>query len=116
MLEHAEDGVEEFTHGGDQGLHLGFAARLNVCVVGANLVLVLDGDQGGHVERPPQVFVAGLGDANFFVHRSARTILARIAGGAYIPHYGVYASFDGSKITAHPAARGRLELSSAVSC
>ena len=30
MLEHAEDGVEEFTHGGDEGLHFGFAAGQEV--------------------------------------------------------------------------------------
>jgi hypothetical protein len=45
VFEHAEDGVQEFAHGGDEGLEFGFAARLEVLIVGAQVGLVLDGGQ-----------------------------------------------------------------------
>ena len=38
VIERAENGVEEFAHGGDQGLHFGFAARLEVLVVSTHLL------------------------------------------------------------------------------
>jgi hypothetical protein len=39
VLEHAEDGVEEFAHSSDQGLHFGFTARQDVVVVDSLLIV-----------------------------------------------------------------------------
>jgi hypothetical protein len=36
MFEHAEDGVQEFTHGGNQSLEFGFAVRQQVFAGGAD--------------------------------------------------------------------------------
>jgi hypothetical protein len=37
VFERAEDGVQEFAHGGDEGLGFGFAARQEVLVAGIHL-------------------------------------------------------------------------------
>ena len=44
MFEHAEDGVQELAHDGDQSLHFGFAARDEVQVEGAQVRFMADGD------------------------------------------------------------------------
>jgi hypothetical protein len=44
MFEHAEEGVQEFAHDGDEGLHFGFAAGDKVKVESAQVGLMTDGD------------------------------------------------------------------------
>jgi len=44
MFEHAEDGVQKFTHDGDQGLHFGFAALDEVQVESAQMRFMAEGD------------------------------------------------------------------------
>jgi hypothetical protein len=63
VFEHAEDGVQEFTHGGDQGLEFGFAAPQQVLVESAQVGLVDDGDQSADL-RPsgPRLFLVFLSD------------------------------------------------------
>ncbi len=51
MLKHAEDGVRQLAHDRDQGLEFGFATRLEFLVEGAQMRLVLDGNQRRHEER-----------------------------------------------------------------
>jgi hypothetical protein len=52
-----------------------------VFVVGAQVRLVLDCNQDGHIESATQVVVAGLGDANFLMDRGSRGVLARVESG-----------------------------------
>jgi len=42
-----------------------------VLVESPQVGIMADGDEGRHVEAAAQVAVAGLADANFFVHRGA---------------------------------------------
>ncbi len=41
MFEHAEDSVKQFTHDGDQGDHLGFAASAQMLIEGARVAQTL---------------------------------------------------------------------------
>lgn len=70
MLEHAIDGVQELAYDCDQGNHLELATLAQVLVEGAQVGLVSDGDQGGHVKGAAQVNVTVLADTNFFMHGS----------------------------------------------
>jgi hypothetical protein len=56
VFEHAEDGVQELTHGGDEGLELGFAALDEVLIEGPQVGNMADGDSrsGLSAERPPR--------------------------------------------------------------
>jgi hypothetical protein len=47
-FEHGMESVQEFAHDGDQGLHFEFALREQMLIEGAQVRVVLDGDQGGH--------------------------------------------------------------------
>ena len=78
MFEHAEDSVEELAHDGDQGLHFGFAARQEVGIEGAQVRLMADGDQRGHVEGAAQVAIAVFADTRFLMHGAARGMLPRV--------------------------------------
>jgi len=71
VFEHTVDGVQEFTFDRDQGLHFQFAVGQQVLVESPQVGIMADGDEGRHVEAAAQVAVAGLADANFFVHRGA---------------------------------------------
>ena len=85
VFEHAEDGVQEFAHGGDQGLEFGFTAPQQVVVESAQVGLTTNGHQGGHVEGAAQVSVAGLGDARLLLDRRTRGVLAGIEAGVGDP-------------------------------
>ena len=80
-FEHALESVEELAHDGNQRLHFEFATLEQTLVESAQVGVVLHGDQGGHVEGSPQVFIAGLRDADLLMHRCAGGILARIEAG-----------------------------------
>lgn len=56
MFEHTVDGVSELAHGGDEGLQLGFAARLNVVIESTQVGSGSNDDQGGHAEDSKQRF------------------------------------------------------------
>ena len=85
VFPHAEDGVQELAHDGDQGLEFFFAPVEQMVIEGAQMRIVLHGDQGGHIESAAQVAVAGLADARLFVDRAARGVLARIESGGGHP-------------------------------
>ena len=68
VSEDAEDGVQEFAHDSDESLHLGFAASNQEFVEGAQMRIVLDGDESGHEQSAAQVTVPGLADASLFVN------------------------------------------------
>ena len=71
MLEHAVDAVPEFAHNGDQGHHLGFDLGTQVLIEGAQVRLMANRHQSGHVEGAAQVSVADFADAALLVHRGA---------------------------------------------
>ena len=50
MLKHAEDGVQQLAHDGDQGLHFKFGSGQRMLVKGAQVGIVLHRNQGGHME------------------------------------------------------------------
>ena len=81
VFEHGVNGVQEFAHDGDEGLHFEFAFGQQVLIESAQVGVVLDGDESGHKQGVAQVFISGLGDARFFVHRSSRVELAGIESG-----------------------------------
>jgi hypothetical protein len=64
-FEHGVEGVQEFAHDGDEGLHFDFALGEQMLIEGAQVGVVAHGDEGGHVEGVAQVFIAGLADAGF---------------------------------------------------
>ena len=55
VLEHGEDGVQEFAHDGDEALHFGLAAGQEMEIESAEMRFMGDSDQGGHVEGAAQV-------------------------------------------------------------
>ena len=69
-FEHGVESVHEFAHDGDQGLHFEFALGEQMLIEGAQVRVVLDGDQGGHEQSVAQVFIAGLADARLPMHGS----------------------------------------------
>lgn len=81
VFEHAVESVKEFAHDGDEGLHFSFAALDEVEVESAQVGLMADGDQGGHVEGATQVAVTGFADAGFLVHGAAGGVLAGVEAG-----------------------------------
>ena len=84
-FEHGVKGMQEFAHDSDQGLHFMFALGEQVMIEGAQVGLVLDGDQRGHEQGVAQVGIAGLADARPFVHGGSRVVLARIESGISPP-------------------------------
>ena len=91
VFEHTEDGVQEFTHNGDQGDHFEFSFGSQVLIESAQLGLAANGHQGGHIEGAAQMSVAGLADAALLVDRSPRGALARIESGVGDPLAYVHA-------------------------
>ena len=89
IFEHGMEGVQEFAHDGDQGLHFEFAFGEQVLIEGSQVGIKLHGDQGGHVEAVAQVLIAGLADARLLVHRGSRVKLARIESGGGHPLAGL---------------------------
>jgi hypothetical protein len=49
-FEHGVESVQEFAHNGDQGLHFEFTLGEQMLIEGAQVRIVLDGDQGRHEE------------------------------------------------------------------
>ena len=84
-FEHALESVEELPPDGDQRLPFEFATLEQLLVESAQVGVVLHGDQGGQVEGATQVFIAGLADARFFLHRRSRGVLTRVEPGVSHP-------------------------------
>ena len=78
MFEDAEDGVQELAHDRDQGLQFCFAASEQTVIESAQVGIMPDRDQGGHIEGATQVAVSGLADAGLSAHGGAGGVLARI--------------------------------------
>jgi len=47
-FEHGMESMQEFAHDDDQRLHFEFATGQQMLIEGAQVRVVLDGDQGGH--------------------------------------------------------------------
>jgi hypothetical protein len=85
MFEHTKHGVQEFALDGDEGLHFLFPSSQKVFIKTPQVRIVPDGDEGRHVKISAQVAIAGLRDADFFMHGSAGRIFARIESGVGDP-------------------------------
>ena len=72
MVQHAPNGVQQFTHHRDHGLHRFLAGGDEFVVEGFDVGLVLNGHQGWHVERGAPVTVADFADAPRAMNRGAR--------------------------------------------
>jgi hypothetical protein len=71
-FEHAMDAEQEFSHGGDDGDHLGLVALIDeVAVALGDDGFVLDGDQGRHVESGAQIAIARFGDVAMAIEAGA---------------------------------------------
>ena len=67
-FEHGVESVQEFAHDGDQGLHFEFALGEQMLIEGAQVRVVLDGDQGGHEESMTQVFITCVANTLLIMH------------------------------------------------
>ena len=67
-FEHGMESMQEFAHDGDQGLHFEFAVGEQMLIEGAQVRVVLDGDQGGHEQSVAEMFIADLADARLLMH------------------------------------------------
>jgi len=71
VLEHSPDGVQQFAHYRDHGLHRSFAGGDEFAVERLHVGLMLNGYQRGHVQRGAQVAVADFADPPRAMDRSA---------------------------------------------
>ena len=76
--EHAEDGVQDLTGDGHQGLQFGFAACQQSLIKSAQMGIVAHRDESGHVQGAAQVAVAGSADARRFMDGTAGVAMSRI--------------------------------------
>src|SRR5271157_1501629 len=84
-FEHGVESMQEFAHDGDQGLHFEFALGEQMLVEGAQVRVVLDGDQGGHEESMTQVLITCLANTRLLMHGGPRGVLARVESGVGYP-------------------------------
>jgi len=66
-MEHAEDGVQHFAGDRDEGLQLGFVACQQGLVESAQMRIMADRNQSGHVKGATQIAVAR---CHFLLHRT----------------------------------------------
>jgi len=90
VLKPGMDGVQEFTHNGTDGLELLEATGLDQVVISPDVRIVACGAESGHIECDPQVAVAGLGPARFFVDARAGLALAWIESGHSNPLFSLH--------------------------
>src|SRR5208337_1449230 len=77
-FEHGVESMQEFAHDGDQGLHFEFALGEQMLVEGAQVRVVLDGDQGRHEESMTEMFITCLANTRLLMHGGSRGVLARV--------------------------------------
>ena len=88
-FEHGMEGVQEFAHDGDQGLHFEFALGQQMLIEGAQVRVVLDGHQSRHEKGMTQMFIAWFANTRLLMYRGSRGVLARIQSGVGHPLAGI---------------------------
>ena len=70
-LKNPERQLHQFTHGGTQGGHLGFASGQQTLIQRANMGVVAGGDDGGHVQGGADAGCPGFGEPGSAVEAAA---------------------------------------------
>src|SRR5438105_10028416 len=85
VFEHAPDGVQQFAHHRDHGLHWSFTGGDELAVKRLHVGLMLNGHQCGHVKLGAQVAVADFADPSRAMDRAARFVRSGIEPGMRHP-------------------------------